>query len=267
MGPQTPAPQAAIKRSAERRAADTATAGAASSSACRARRTSMNSPAAVWSHASAANERRPAHPAPRGPPETMAQESPSVPRLPQRKILAQRFIKRLISHEQPIVHSRSPRACAKLFNMRLHLRAIGCLRILGNDFDLLIGFKINQQRRPLQYRTDLLRIENMKQHHIVAMEAQRLDGAHNLLRLLIEIRDHDRNAASMQQLLEMLQRLTEVRPRSRLRLFQSRKKSRKLALPCRWPYVLPHLIIEDDHPRRIALVSAREIEERRRNKR
>src|SRR3979411_35232 len=70
----------------------------------------------------------------------------------------------------------------------------------------------------------------------------------------------------MQQLLEMLQRLPDVRPPPWTRLLQSRKKSRKLALPCRWPYVLPHLIIEDDQPGRIALVPDREIEERRRNK-
>src|SRR5258708_22477741 len=64
----------------------------------------------------------------------------------------------------------------------------------------------------------------------------------------------------------MLQRLTKVRPCTRFCLFQSREEPRKLALPCGWPHILPHLIVEDDQPRRIALVPDREIKKRRRNK-
>src|SRR5882757_6870869 len=64
----------------------------------------------------------------------------------------------------------------------------------------------------------------------------------------------------------MLQRLTKVRSCVRLCLFESREEPRELALPRGWPHILPHLVVEDDQPRRIALVPDREIKKRRRNK-
>src|ERR1700759_1520897 len=114
-----------------RRAADTSLVDAALNSECRARRTSANLPVAAWSHAFAKDARRPARPALPGPPETMAQESPSVPRMPERKIFAQGCIERLIGDEQVIIHSRCPRGRAKLFDMHLHLRAIDRFCVLG----------------------------------------------------------------------------------------------------------------------------------------
>src|ERR1035437_5523781 len=87
-------------RSAARRGADAADAGAASSSVCPVQRTSGNSPGAAWLYAAATDARRPARPALPDLRETMARESPSVTCLPQREILAQRLIERLVCNKQ-----------------------------------------------------------------------------------------------------------------------------------------------------------------------
>src|SRR6202012_1453092 len=126
-----PAPPAEAMQTAVRRAADTSIADAAWNFGSHVRRTSANLPVAAWSHVSAKDARRPARPALPGLPETMAQENPSVPRMPQRKILAQGCIERLIGDEQVIIHSRCPRGRAKLFDMHLHLRAIDRFCVLG----------------------------------------------------------------------------------------------------------------------------------------
>src|ERR1700734_2761737 len=160
-----------LASAAGRRINGSASAGVASSSACRARRTSGNSLAVVWSHAFAADAQRPARSAQPGLPETTAQEIPSVSRLPQRKVFAQRSVERLVGYKQLIVHPRCLRTGAKLFNVRIDLRSVGRFRVLRYNFDLPVGFKINQQRGSLQHGPYLLRIEDMKQHYIVAMEA------------------------------------------------------------------------------------------------
>ena len=62
---------------------------------------------------------------------------------------------------------------------------------------------------------DLLGIEDVKQDHFVAAIAQRLDGFDDVLRLLIEIREHDHDAAAVQEILEMDERLDEIGARRR----------------------------------------------------
>src|SRR5580698_2076220 len=145
--------------------------------------------------------------------------------------------------------------------MVLHLRAIGCLCILGNNLNLVIGFEVDEDRRRFQFRLYLLRVENMKQHDIVAMEAKRLDNAHDRLRLFIEIRDHNDDAAPVQQCLEMTQRFTVVGSCARLCLFKSREEARELALPRRWSYIFPDLVVENNQSCSVSLISDRQIED------
>ena len=64
------------------------------------------------------------------------------------------------------------RTRAKLFDVRVDLGSIRGLRVFGNDFDPLIGFEIDEDRRSFHRRPNLLRVENMKQHHFIAVEAQ-----------------------------------------------------------------------------------------------
>ena len=59
---------------------------------------------------------------------------------------------------------------------------------------------------------------------------KRLDGAHDGLRILVEIGDHDHDAAPMQEFLKVLQRLGKVGARARLRLLQPREQPLQLAL-------------------------------------
>src|SRR5260370_20992434 len=131
-------PPAAPMQNATPTTGDTLPAGSGSSSAYLARRTSASLQAAAYLGAVAEGAKRSAPPALSPHPETMARESPLVTLLPQRKILAQRIIERLIGDEQLIIHTRPACARTKLFDMRIYLRAIARLRIFGNAFDLSI---------------------------------------------------------------------------------------------------------------------------------
>src|SRR5271155_4020231 len=116
--------------------------------------------------------------------------------------------------------------------MRPHLRPVDRLCIFGDNLHLSISLKINKDRWSLEFRLYFLGIENMKQNYIVAMKAERLDDAHNRLRFLVKIGDHDDDAAPVQQRLEMAERLPIVRSRVWLRSLESREESHQLALPC-----------------------------------
>jgi hypothetical protein len=61
-----------------------------------------------------------------------------------------------------------------------------------------------------------------KQHHFIAAEAQRLDGLDDLFRLFVEIRDHEHDAARLQEFLEVDERAWRNRCACRLRPFRWR---------------------------------------------
>ena len=85
------------------------------------------------------------------------------------------------------VRERSCSMCASIF-VRYSV-----LHVLRNHLDPLLRLEIDEDgglRADL--RPNLLRIEHVKQHHLIAVKAQRLNGAHDRLRDLVEIRDHDR---------------------------------------------------------------------------
>jgi hypothetical protein len=71
--------------------------------------------------------------------------------------------------------------------MRLHLAAILTRGVIGRDLHVLLRFQIDQHHRFIERGRDFLRIENVEQHHLVAVEAQWLDRAHDRLRLLVEV--------------------------------------------------------------------------------
>ena len=99
-------------------------------------------------------------------------------------------------------------------------------------------------------------------HHLIAVVAQRLNGAHDARRVLIEIGEHDHNAAPMQKILEVQQRLVKVCAGMRLRLLQPGQQPVQLALPRGGPDVVAHLIVKDDEAGRIPLIVDGEIEQR-----
>src|SRR5579862_4971171 len=143
----------------------------------------------------------------------MVPESPSITCLTQRKIFAQRQIQRLIGYEQLIIHPQRTRPRTYLLNMCIDSRAI-CFRIIRNDLESLIGLKVNQDCRPLHHWVDLLRIENVEQDHLVAVEAKRSDSVHNRFRVLIKIRNHNCDAAPMERILKVPERLGKISPRA-----------------------------------------------------
>ena len=72
--------------------------------------------------------------------------------------------------------SRRARARAQCLDVRVHFGAIRGFHVFRNDFHLAIGFQIDEHRRALHRRPNLLRVENVKQNDLIAVEAQRRDG-------------------------------------------------------------------------------------------
>src|ERR1700742_3648916 len=66
----------------------------------------------------------------------------------------------------------------------------------------------------------------------------------------------------MQQCLKMTKWFAVVGSCAGLGLFKPRKESYKLTLPCRWPHILPHLVVENNQSRSVPLVSDRQIKDR-----
>src|SRR3954462_15860581 len=119
--------------------------------------------------------------------------------------------------------------------MRVDLGAIRSLRIFRNDFDFLLGLKIDEDGGAIEYGANLLRVEDMKQHHFIAAKAQWLDGEHDGFRVFVEIGDDDGDAATVQEFLEMVQRFGEIGAGVRLGAFERSKQARQLAGARRWP--------------------------------
>src|ERR1700744_5487737 len=163
----------------------------------------MNSPAVAWWCADATNEHRQEYLSPSTQSETMEPESPSVASMTNSEILAQRAIQRLVGDQQVIVDPCASCSATQLFNVSIHLAAIFIKRVLRNHFESLVCLQIHQDRRRTQIRLYLLRIKNMKQHHLIAMEAQRVDRPHDCLGAFIEIRDDNHDSTPMQKLLKM----------------------------------------------------------------
>ena len=109
---------------------------------------------------------------------------------------------------------------------------------------------------------DFLGIEHVKQHDFVAVEAQRLDGPHDVFRRIVKIGNEHDDAAAPQELLKMFERLGEIGARVRLGLFQAAEQPMQLSLPRGGPDVGANFIVEDDQARGVALILNRQIEKR-----
>jgi len=96
------------------------------------------------------------------------------------------------------------------------------------------------------------------------VEAQGLDRPDDLFGRFVKVRDENDDSAPPQKLLEMVERLGEIRSSARLRLLESAQQADQLPLPRRRPDVRANFIIKDDQARRVALVLNRQIEQRRR---
>ena len=94
--------------------------------------------------------------------------------------------------------------------MLIDFRAISSSRVFGDYFNSPVSFEVDKERRSAQLRANLLRIENMKQHHLVATKPQWCDGANDLFGLFVKIRDQDDDSAPVQKILEVLQRFGEI---------------------------------------------------------
>ena len=119
--------------------------------------------------------------------------------------------------------------------------------------DLVVFSMIEEQHGVAELRLDLLRIEHMKQDHFIAAIAQRLDGLDDDVRVLVEIRHHHHDAAPVQEILEVDERLGEIGVRPDLGLLDGVQQAEKLPLPRGRRDVILHVLIEDDQPGGVAL--------------
>src|SRR5262249_16474158 len=95
---------------------------------------------------------------------------------------------------------------------------------------------------------------NMKQDQIVTAKAQWCDGVDHRFRLLVEIRQHHDNSAPPQELLEMNERLREIRMSPELCFLYRMSNAHELALASRGRHIVSHLVVEHNHARRVALL-------------
>ncbi len=116
---------------------------------------------------------------------------------------------------------------------------------------------------PFKLGTHILGVEDVEQDHLVAVEAQRLDGADDALGRLPEVGDDQHHAAALQELLEVAHGLGEIGAGARFGLFQTGQQTMQLALPRRGADIVADLVVEGNQPGGIALAVDGQIEERR----
>ena len=107
-------------------------------------------------------------------------DSVSISLVTDGQVLAQRRVERPIGPQQEVVEAGPAAADAEIGDVRVHLAAILPLRVVGRDLHLLAGLEVHEHRGVAKRRRNLLRIEDVKEDHLVAVKAQRLDGAHDV---------------------------------------------------------------------------------------
>ena len=86
---------------------------------------------------------------------------------------------------------------------------------------MLLCFQIDQRGGLAEFGPHFLRIEDVKQNHFVAVEAQRFDGADDVLGRFVKIGNEHDDPAAAQELLEMVERLGEIGAGVRLGMFEA----------------------------------------------
>ena len=139
-------------------------------------------------------------------------------------------------------------------DVRVDLRRIFFTGVFGRDIHGVFGLHVHQQQWFFECRTDLLGVEDMEQHQIVAVESQRRHGVDDDFRLFVEIGDHHHDAAPPVELLEMNERLREIGAGAEFGFFYRVRDAHELALARGGLDVVAHVVVEDDYAGGIALL-------------
>ena len=102
------------------------------------------------------------------------EHDPLVPALAEQQIAPQGFVQRLVRLQRNEV--RTNRCCrrAQRIQMRRELCAITLLQELGSDVGALPGLDILEHDGLFPSRSELVRIEHMKDHDVMAAAGQRM---------------------------------------------------------------------------------------------
>src|SRR5947209_8458139 len=95
--------------------------------------------------------------------------------------------------------------------MIFQLLTVRRIHVFRNHLKLLVGFEINEDCRPLQQRTDLLWVENVKEHNIVPAKMKRFDGSYDRLGIFIKVRNNNYDSPSMDEIPKMSHRPIKIR--------------------------------------------------------
>src|ERR1700723_3137538 len=161
-----------------------------------------------------------------------------------------------------VIHSRAASGVSQPGDVRCHFLLVCVARIFRCHLDILASLKVHQYYWLVEVRTDLLRIENMKQHDFISMKAQRCDRTNNLLRGAVEIGNHKNQTTAAQKLLKVTDRLREVGSGAGLGHFKAVQQPADLSLSGGRSNIVPDFVIENDQTRGVALIANREVEQR-----
>src|ERR1017187_2024454 len=109
-----------------------------------------------------------------------------------------------------VIHSHGAGAVTQRFYMGIDFVSVLVARVLRCDLQTLAGFKVDQNGGLAQLGPNFLRIEHVKQHNLVSVEAQRFNGANDSLRRFIKIRDDQNYSSAPEKLLEVMQRFAKI---------------------------------------------------------
>ena len=151
--------------------------------------------------------------------------------LRNQEVLAQRRVERAVGFEQEVIHAGGPRLLRKRLNVRVDLAAYSFLAYSGETSSASCVSMSTSSTGSRNFGRISCGSRMWNSIDFVAVKPQRLDGLDDRLRLLVEIGDHDHDAAPLQELLEMKKRLGEIGARPELRLFDGVQQPRM-----NWPW-------------------------------
>ena len=112
----------------------------------------------------------------------------------------ERAVERLRRVQQGVVDAVVLESLLQRSEVRIHHRQIVVAQLSGNDRDLLLRFEILEARGLLEGKLQLVRIEDLKDDHVVAASAERADGPDHLVRVFVEVGDDDQDALTSEHL-------------------------------------------------------------------
>src|SRR5437870_8842329 len=127
------------------------------------------------------------------------------------QVCEQRGIKRLGSPVQLVVDPIAGRAFGQRIDMRANLLQILVTQDVGQNVKLLFGLGVFKNHRVDEIEIKLLLVQHVKHDYVVAAKAQVLQPVNDLLRLVVQVRDHYDNRSPRKQISRAVQ---QVRYRS-----------------------------------------------------